>query len=193
MIMEDKKQERKPDPKPWRTLSSEYISRRPWLTARRDTVQLPSGVINKEYWILEFPDWINVIAHTVDDRFVFIRQYRHGLGRTCPEIVAGVIDPTDASPLDAARRELSEESGYGGGTWRELMTISCNPSNMTNLVHCFVAEGVEPQGNAHLEATEDIVVDLLTREEVLNLLHGDSIKQALMLAPLWRYFYGEKG
>ena len=122
--MEDKKQERKPDPKPWRTLSSEYISHRPWLTARR---------------------------------------------------------------------ELSEESGYGGGTWRELMTISCNPSNMTNLVHCFVAEGVEPQGNAHLEATEDIVVDLLTREEVLTLLHGDSIKQALMLAPLWRYFYGEKG
>ena len=97
------------DPRAWKVLKSEYLYRRPWLTARRDTVQLPNGVVNDEYYILEFPDWVNVIARTIDGDFIFIRQYRPGLRRTCYEIVAGVIDPTDASPEAAARRELYEE------------------------------------------------------------------------------------
>lgn len=175
------------DPRAWKVLKSEYLSRRPWLTARRDTVQLPSGVVNDEYYVLEFPDWVNVIARTTDGRFIFIRQYRHGLRRTCYEIVAGVIDADDDSPEAAARRELYEETGYTGGTWREICTISCNPSNMNNLVHCFVAEGVEQTSTQHLEATEDITVHLLTEAEVRTLLEKDEIKQALMLAPLWKY------
>mgnify|MGYP000323255058 CR=1 FL=1 len=89
---------KKKDPRAWKVLKSEYLYRRPWLTARRDTVQLPNGVVNDEYYILEFPDWVNVIARTTDGDFIFIRQYRPGLRRTCYEIVAGVIDPTDASP-----------------------------------------------------------------------------------------------
>lgn len=175
------------DPRAWKVLKSEYLYRRPWLTARRDTVQLPNGVVNDEYYILEFPDWVNVIARTTDGDFIFIRQYRPGLRRTCYEIVAGVIDPTDASPEAAARRELYEETGYTGGTWREISVISCNPSNMNNLVHCFVAEGVKRTSTQHLEATEDITVHLLSEAEVRQLLENDEIKQALMLAPLWKY------
>lgn len=175
------------DPRAWKVLKSEYLYRRPWLTARRDTVQLPNGVVNDEYYILEFLDWVNVIARTTDGDFIFIRQYRPGLRRTCYEIVAGVIDPTDASPEAAARRELYEETGYTGGTWREISVISCNPSNMNNLVHCFVAEGVERTSTQHLEATEDITVHLLSEAEVRQLLENDEIKQALMLAPLWKY------
>ena len=70
------------DPRAWKVLKSEYLYRRPWLTARRDTVQLPNGVVNDEYYILEFPDWVNVIARTTDGDFIFIRQYRPGLRRT---------------------------------------------------------------------------------------------------------------
>lgn len=179
------------DPKAWKVLKSEYLIKRPWLTARRDCVQLPDGVVNDEYYVLEFPDWVNVIARTKDGQFVFIRQYRHALQRTCYEIVAGVVDPTDHSPEEAARRELYEETGYTGGTWRELCTISCNPANMTNLVHCFVAEGVEQTSTQHLEATEDITVHLLSTAEVQQLLENDEIKQSLMLTPLWKYFATE--
>ena len=66
----------------WNTLKSEYLIRRPWLTARRDTVELPTGVVNDEYYVLEYPTWVNVIAVTADGRYVFIRQYRHGIGET---------------------------------------------------------------------------------------------------------------
>ena len=54
----------------WKTLKSEYLIRRPWLTARRDAVQLPTGVINDEFYVLEYPDWINVIAITKDGKMV---------------------------------------------------------------------------------------------------------------------------
>ena len=70
----------------WETLDKEYLVKRPWLTARRDTVKLPSGVVMDEYYVLEYPDWINVIARTKDGNFVFIRQYRYALGQACFEL-----------------------------------------------------------------------------------------------------------
>lgn len=172
----------------WETLKSEYLIRRPWLTARRDTVKLPTGVVNDEYYVLEYPTWVNVTALTKDGDFVFIRQYRHGLGQTCFEIVAGVCEEGE-EPLVAARRELFEETGYSGGTWHELMCISANTSTMNNITHCFVATGVEKTGTQHLDKTEDIEVYLLKEEEVFRLLENGEIKQSLMAAPLWKYFY----
>ena len=69
--------------KKWTVLDTEYLIRRPWLTARRDVAQLPDGRINREYYVLEYPDWVNIIAITREGDFVLERQYRHGLGNTC--------------------------------------------------------------------------------------------------------------
>ena len=137
---------------------------------------------------VEYPDWVNTIARTCTGEFVFVRQYRRGLDRTCFELCAGVRDPQDATPEAAARRELLEETGFGGGQWSELMVVSANPSTQTNLTHCFVATDVERISEQHLESTEDLTVHLLTPEQVRDLLLGDRIKQALHAAPLWRYF-----
>lgn len=175
------------EPQKWDILHSEYIIRRPWLTARKDHVRLPNGNENPEHWVLEYPDWVNVIAITTDGQFVFERQYRHALGAVHYEICAGVIEPGE-EPLVAAKRELMEETGFGGGTWTKLMEISQNPSTCTNITHCYLAEGVSKLGGQELDSTEDISVYLLSRDEVLNLLQTDQMKQALMLAPLWKYF-----
>lgn len=178
----------KNDPKPWTVLKSEYLFRRPWLTARRDHVRLPSGVENPEYYVLEYPNWINIIARDTEGMFIMIRQYRHGLGETNFELVAGVIDPTDPDPEAAARRELLEETGYTGGQWEHFVTLSPNTSAMNNLSHTFLATGVVPSGERHLEPTEDITVHRLSEEEVRSLLDAGEIRQALMAAPLWKYF-----
>ena len=135
----------------WTILESEYLIRRPWLTARKDRVRLPNGAENEEYYVLEYPDWVNVIALTRDGRFLMERQYRHGLQLTCYEICAGVCEPGE-TPLQSAQRELYEETGYGGGTWTPWMDISANTSTMTNLTHCFLATDVEPVSTQHLEA-----------------------------------------
>lgn len=127
-------------------------------------------------------------AITEDGRFVMEKQYRHGLGKTCYEIAAGVIEEGE-KPIEAARRELMEETGYGEGEWRELMTLSGNASTTNNLTHCFIATNVRKfSKEQHLDRTEDIRVRLLNREQVLDLLVSDQVRQSLMAAPLWRYF-----
>lgn len=172
----------------WKTLGSEYLIRRPWLTARRDRVQLPDGRVFDEFYILEYPTWVNVIAITDRGEFVMVRQYRHGLDDVFVELCAGCAEQGE-EPLAAARRELLEETGFGGGEWREFDVLSANPTTMTNLSHTFIAEGVTLQTGQALDPSEDIAVELHSREEVLAMLQRNEIKQALMAAPLWHYFY----
>ena len=173
----------------WKILSSEYLIKRPWLTARRDVVELPDGRINKEYYVLEYPTWINVTAITKNGDMVMVRQYRHALGQTNFEIVAGVVEQGE-EPIEAAKRELLEEAGYGGGEWREVAVISANPSTTTNLTHCFLATGVEKVSVQHLDATEDIEVYLFKPEEVKEMIQKGELVQSLMLVPLLKYSSG---
>ena len=179
------------DEKKWQVLHSEYLINRPWLTARRDHVRLPNGAENKEYYVLEYPDWVNVIAITAEGKFIMERQYRHGLQWTGYEICAGVCEKGE-TPLQSAQRELYEETGFGGGEWTLLMSISPNSSSMNNLCHCFVARNVKQVSTQHLEPTEDISIHLMTEDEVYDLLKNNEVRQALMLAPLWRYFAEKK-
>lgn len=172
----------------WTTLKSEYLFKRPWLTVRRDEVMLPNGKVNPEFYVLEYPSWVNVLAIDRNGDFVMIRQYRHGIGDTRFEIVAGVVEDGEP-PIEAAKRELFEETGYSGGEWEELCVISGNPSVTNNLTYCFLAKGVEKTDEQHLDDTEDIEVHTLTRDQLLDLLLNDEIKQSLMLAPMWKYMY----
>ena len=111
-----------PKKRNWKVLTSEYLARKPWFTVRHESIELPDGRLIPDYYVFEYPDWVNVIAITKEGKFVFIDQYRHGLGETDYEIPAGVAEPDDASMLAAAQRELAEETGYGGGQWRERPT-----------------------------------------------------------------------
>lgn len=176
-----------------KVLRSEYLARKPWFTVRHESLELPDGRIVPDYYVFEYPEWVNVIARTRDGRYVVIDQYRHGLGETSYEIVAGVVEPTDASFEAAARRELLEETGFGGGRWRHLMTVAPNPATQTNCTHCFVATDVEHLSGQQLDATEEIGVHLMSERELFELLDTGAIRQALMAAPLWRYFYELKG
>lgn len=171
----------------WDILNSEYLIRRPWLTARRDKVQLPDGRINPEHYVLEYPDWVNVIAITEEGKFVMVEQYWHGLRDVYTELVAGVSEPSE-DPLVAAKRELLEESGYSGGEWELLMVIGQNPSTCNNLTYCFLAKGVRKTTGQNLDETEDIDVRLMSEKELFDMLLADEMKQALMAAPLWKYF-----
>ena len=170
----------------WQVVSSKYLFRRPWLTVRCDDMLLPNGNHIPEYYILEYPDWVNTIAITREGKFVFVRQFRPGIGKQLYELCAGVCEKEDASPLVSAQRELLEETGYGNGNWQEYMVISANPT------HCFLATDVERVDIQHLEDTESLTVHLLTFEEVQELLKSNQIIQALHAAPLWKYVAEQK-
>ncbi len=168
-------------------LDSEYLIRRPWLTARKDKLELPDGRIIDEYYILEYPVWVNIIAIDENGDFVMVEQYRHGLGEVFTELCAGVVEEGEL-PEEAARRELLEETGYSGGKWTLLNKICQNPSTCTNYTYCFLAEGVKRTDTQHLDKTEDVAIKILPCAELLQMLQNDEIKQSLMAAPLWHYF-----
>lgn len=171
----------------WRTLSSEYLIQRPWLTARKDKVQLPDGRINEEYWVLTYPTWVNVIAITEEGQFILERQYRHAIGKVSTEICAGCAEKGE-DPLTAAKRELLEETGYAGGEWTQLLVAAPNSSAMDNYCYSFLAKGVKKVGGQKLDATEDLNYFLCSEDEVREMLENGEFLQALMLAPLWKYF-----
>lgn len=116
-----------------------------------------------------------------------VEQYRHGLQDIFTELVAGVAENGE-TPIEAAKRELLEETGFGGGEWTLNTVLSANPGSQNNLTYSFIARGVEQITGQHLDTTEDVSVRILTREEVYRLLADDEMKQALMAAPLWKYF-----
>ena len=135
------KLKRSDDEMRWKTVSSEYIIREPWMTVRKDKMMLPDGRVKEGYWSLEYPDWINVIALTKSGEFIFERQYRHGLGIVEFEIPAGVIEKGE-TPLEAARRELMEETGElvtSDKRWKNHRNTHYDKSNkLEELSDCFI-------------------------------------------------------
>ena len=95
----------------WKKLSSEKLHNEPWFTVRKESVELPTGAVIPDYYVLEYPDWINVIPVTGDKKIVLVEQYRYALGRVSLEIPAGVCEKEDGSLLASAQRELLEETG----------------------------------------------------------------------------------
>ena len=177
----------------WKVRSSKHILQLgTWLSVRQEEVELPSGTTIPTWFVLEFPNWVNVIAITKEGDMVMEDQYRHALGETHYELVAGVIDPGE-TPLEAAKRELSEETGFEGGEWELFMTLSPNPTNHNNLSYTFIARGVEKVREPHQERTEDIHVHVMKHAEVRELLEQGEIIQALHAAPLWKYFCESNG
>src|ERR1017187_3741244 len=96
---------------PWTILAQKTLLDRRWLKITEDRVELPNGTIIDEFHVLHSPNWAAVIAVTESDEILMVEQYRHGLGRTSLELPSGVIDPGER-PLEAAKRELFEETGY---------------------------------------------------------------------------------
>jgi 8-oxo-dGTP pyrophosphatase MutT (NUDIX family) len=175
------------DPKPWQGLDPHYLFRKPpWLVLRQQRFRLPTGREIAEYWISEYPPWVNVVAVTKDDACVLVRQFRPGIGAVHYELPAGVAEAGESMEA-AARRELLEETGFGGGAWRMLMSLSANPALQNNMTTTYVALGVEQLRPPEPEQTEDLRVHLVKVQELAGLIDRGDMIQALHVAPVLRY------
>jgi len=179
------------DPKPYEVLASKYLFQRPWLTVREERLRLQSGGIIEQFYVFEYPRWVNVVALTKENQVVLIRQYRHAIREVYFEIPAGVCEDGE-DLLAAAQRELLEETGYGGGEWSLFMTLCANPAIQANRTYTFLARGVEKQSQQQLDSTEEIIVHLKTPAEIKDLIFQGEMIQALHTAPLLKFLLSEK-
>lgn len=168
----------------WEKLSSRYLVKEKWATLRVDTCRMPDGTVINDYYVLEYPDWVNAVAFTEDDQVLLIRQYRHGAEKVFLEIPGGCVDNGE-DPKDACIRELLEETGYAFDSIEPLSQIYANPSTASNQTHSFLLKGGKKVQEQQLDGAEEIEVLTVSIPELKELLLKGEIKQALHISSLF--------
>ena len=151
----------------WKTLDTqEVFDLSPWMKIFKEKVELPGGEIVDDYYQIFMPSSALIIARTEDDRFIVERAYRHGLRRVSLLLPAGGISPGE-DPLDAAKRELVEETGYVAPNWRKLGTFAAHSNQGGGRIEIFVASGARKEADPDRTDLEEIEVVLLTKNELI--------------------------
>ena len=171
----------------WKVLSSTYVFKDRWFIARADSCQLPDGRVIEPYYVIELPNWCNIVAVTEDEKVVMVRQYRHALGKTILELPGGVIDAGE-TPEHSAMRELKEETGYSVESVQYLYKSSPNPATNNNMAYFYLATGAKPGHAVNFDAFEDIEVELFTRDEMLQLLKDEKIEHGMQVGAIYAAF-----
>ncbi len=149
----------------WATLDSSTDYTCPGFDVVRDDVRLPDGSETEFHFVSEPPSVV-VLPFTPDGEVVVIEEWRQAVDRVNYGLPAGGLEADDAEPVAAARRELTEETGYEADSVERLATYEPANGLFDSVFHYVVARGCEPTGERDLDHNESIRVDTTTFPEL---------------------------
>lgn len=184
----------------WKRVSCQHIVQDEYIDFRRCDYRFPDGTEFGPFYNYSRRDYVVIVATDTDGKYICVRQYRHGIERVTTEFCAGGIEREDGKEygnhadnqhaelaLDAAKRELVEETGYESDDWKFLMSIPSNATMADNYANIFVAKNCRKVADQNLDDTEYLNVHTYTRAEIDDMIKSGEFPQmahvlALLLA-----------
>jgi 8-oxo-dGTP pyrophosphatase MutT (NUDIX family) len=166
----------------WETLTSERVYSTPIFELHRRKSSHPHRG-ERDFYVLSAPGWVNIIPVTPQGEVVMVRQYRHGISDFTLEIPGGMIDPEDADPAEAARREMREECGFDSRDIIQLGQVHPNPAIQPNLCHLFFARDVVKVGepDPNVGGAEETEIELVPLANIKPMIASGRITHALVI------------
>jgi len=171
----------------WENLSTEEVLSTHIFKVFKDRTKCPRTNVEADFYRFDTVDWVNVIAETPDNKFVIIKQFRHGSQDVKIEIPGGCIDDTDADPVEAGARELLEETGYAGDPGIIIGRVQPNPALQANYCYTVLIRNAEKVMEARMEDMEDIASELIDMPAIKSLVSSQKLDHGLVVSAL--YFY----
>ena len=153
---------------------------------REDLVTSPKLGSDHSVWVMEVPTWVNIIPITTDGEVILVNQHRFGMDKSSLEIPGGMADLNE-NPMEAAIRELKEETGYEAKEVIEIGRVESNPAIMSNHTYTYLALDSEQSSEQNLDGTEDIEIIRKHINEIPDLIRNGVIEHALVVSAF--YFY----
>ncbi len=169
------------DVQPWVVKQSTLALDHRWARVRRDHCVLQDGSEIADFYYWDGGDFAQVFAVTEDNEVLLVRQYKHGAHEVVLELPAGILEPHEPA-LQAARRELREETGFGGGRWTPLAVLFASPTKSTVRAFGFLAVKVQWQGEPVHDRTECMQVLGAPLSEIPELISAGELRDVNSIA-----------
>lgn len=176
---------------PWTKTGSEYLGDFRIFRIRADSSRSPRTGNVHRFFVLESPDWVNVIPLTPAGTVIMIRQFRHGTEDVTLEVPGGMVDADDGDPAVSAARELREETGYEAEAITHLGSVAPNPAFLNNRCHSYLARNVRRVTEPQLDGAEDIAFEEIPLADIPALIRDGAITHSLTITSF--YYLGLAG
>lgn len=176
----------------WEEIRTEHIVQDQWIDFRRSAYRFPDGSVFEPFYSYSRRDFVVIVASDVDGNYICVRQFRQGIKEVTTEFPAGGIERTDGreygsgrgssvaeDALEAAKRELLEETGYVSEDWSFLLTVPSNATIADNYAHIFMARNCRKFGDQNLDETEFLNVRIYSEDEIKDMIDKGNFQQAI--------------